>query len=206
MLSTHELSPESDSKANADARSEEDQDLLERSTKKTKTTAYQPAGFVGENSMAGRVAQGETVGNGQKQCNENFHASDEAKTAPKSYKESLAGTSMGIPEQGGEVSDDEDMDGDDDPECPEIRLTKEEKTKLREPWRRLLIVKVLGRRVGYTNLCKRLQTLWHPKSKMELVALDDDYFLVKFFSLDDYEFAKYGGPWTILEHYLIVKD
>lgn len=41
---------------------------------------------------------------------------------------------------------------------------------------------------------------------MELVALDDKYFLVKFFSVDDYEFAKYGGLWMILEHYLIVKD
>lgn len=41
---------------------------------------------------------------------------------------------------------------------------------------------------------------------MELVAIDDDYFLVKFFLVDDYQFAKYGGPWMILEHYLIVKD
>lgn len=41
---------------------------------------------------------------------------------------------------------------------------------------------------------------------MELVALDEDYFLLKFNSVTDYDFAKYGGPWMVLEHYLIVQD
>lgn len=41
---------------------------------------------------------------------------------------------------------------------------------------------------------------------MELVALDNDFFLVKFFSVDDYEYAKLGGPWMVMDHYLMVKD
>lgn len=60
--------------------------------------------------------------------------------------------------------------------------------------------------MGYTYLTKCLQTLWHPKAKMEIVALEEDYFLVKFNSITDYEFAKYGEPWMILEHYLTVQD
>lgn len=104
------------------------------------------------------------------------------------------------------VSNDEDTEAEEDPECTEIKVTKEEKIRLGKPWRCSLIIKVLGRRVDYMYLNKRLQMPWHPKARMELVAIDDDYFLVKFFSVDDYEFAKYGGPWMILEHYLIVKD
>lgn len=60
--------------------------------------------------------------------------------------------------------------------------------------------------MGYAYLLKRLNTIWHHKSKMELITLEDNYCLVKFGSVMDYEFAKYGGPWMIMEHYLIVKD
>lgn len=104
------------------------------------------------------------------------------------------------------VSDDEDMSEEDDHECPVVKLSKEEKIQLRKPWRQSLIVKVLGRRVGYTYLVKRLHTIWHPKAKMELVALDEDYFLVKFNSVIDFEYAKYGGPWMVLDHYVIVQE
>lgn len=130
----------------------------------------------------------------------------EVKGLIRSYKESLAGVRFESQEENEVVSDDDDIDREEDPECPEVRLTKEEKIRLRKPWKCSLIIKVLGRKVGYTYLCKQLHKLWHPKAKMELVALDDEYFLVKFNSVDDYEFAKYSGPWMILEHYLIVKD
>ncbi|XP_019153666.1 PREDICTED: uncharacterized protein LOC109150204 [Ipomoea nil] len=39
-----------------------------------------------------------------------------------------------------------------------------------------------------------------------MVAIDNDYFLVKFGSVDDLNFAKFEGPWMILNHYLIVKE
>lgn len=41
---------------------------------------------------------------------------------------------------------------------------------------------------------------------MELVALENDYFLAKFNSIDDYKYAKYERPWTVMDHYLIVKE
>lgn len=36
--------------------------------------------------------------------------------------------------------------------------------------------------------------------------MENGYYLAKFASVDDYEFAKYGGPWMVLDHYLIVKE
>ncbi|XP_019184648.1 PREDICTED: uncharacterized protein LOC109179603 [Ipomoea nil] len=41
---------------------------------------------------------------------------------------------------------------------------------------------------------------------MDMVAIDNDYFLVRFGSVDDLDHAKFGGPWRILDHYLIVKE
>lgn len=70
----------------------------------------------------------------------------------------------------------------------------------------IFIVKVMGRNVDYTYLLKRLTTIWHPKARMELVTMENGYYLAKFAFVDDYEFAKYGGPWMVLDHYLIVKE
>ncbi|XP_031111999.1 uncharacterized protein LOC116015971 [Ipomoea triloba] len=64
----------------------------------------------------------------------------------------------------------------------------------------------MGRSVGYACLLKRLTAIWRPKARMELVTVDNDYYLVKFSLVDDYEFAKYGGPWMVLDQYLIVKE
>ncbi|XP_031124347.1 uncharacterized protein LOC116027061 [Ipomoea triloba] len=101
-----------------------------------------------------------------------------------------------------ELSDDED----DDPTCPTIRYSAKEKEQIQEPWRQSLIVTVMGRRVGYAYLLRRLTSMWRPKGRMDLIALDNDYFLVKFGFIEDLEFAKYEGPWMVLDHYLIVKD
>ena len=40
---------------------------------------------------------------------------------------------------------------------------------------------------------------------MDLVALDDNFFLAKFSAVDDYEYAMLGGPWMIFNHYLTVR-
>lgn len=41
---------------------------------------------------------------------------------------------------------------------------------------------------------------------MYLITLENDYFLVRFHSKEDYEFARDQGPWTILDNYLVVKE
>ncbi|XP_031131985.1 uncharacterized protein LOC116033376 [Ipomoea triloba] len=104
------------------------------------------------------------------------------------------------------ISDDEMNWGEDDPDCPRVIITKEEKARIRRPWRRSLIVRVLGRRVSYSYLLQRMKAMWRPEANMDLIALNDDYFVVKFEALRDYEFAKFEGPWMILRHYLIVQE
>lgn len=107
-----------------------------------------------------------------------------------------------------EISDDEsaDVEEEDDCTCPVVTLTKEEKRRLRKPWKHMLIVKVWGRQVGYAHLLRRIMMLWKQKTKLELIAMENNYFLAKLHSIDDYEYALFGGPWMIMDHYLLVRD
>ncbi|XP_019159673.1 PREDICTED: uncharacterized protein LOC109156274 [Ipomoea nil] len=105
------------------------------------------------------------------------------------------------------VSDDDAMDeASTNSWFPVIQVTKEEKERLRRPWRRSLIIKVLGRTVGYSYLLQRLQHMWKPESTFDLIALAQDYYIAKFQLLADYDAAKFGGPWIILGHYLVVQE
>ena len=92
------------------------------------------------------------------------------------------------------------MDEEQAQDCPKMRLTKADKRRIRKSWAKTLILKLLGRNVGFN-----LKELWRPKSPFELIAIENGYFLVRFMSADDYEYAKYEGPWMIFGHYLTVR-
>lgn len=191
----------------SEQRSQEDLDLLERSTKKTKTDQNTPM-------MEALVVEASGVdldaAQKEKQHDGDRFAGDKQR---RSYKETLFGRKdnkedeeSDRAEREKEVSDDEGSDDEGDGDCPNIRFTKEEKAEMRKPWNQTLIIKVMGRKVGYNYLLNRIKSLWRPQAPMELMAINDDYFLVRFASVDDYKYAKYGGPWMVLDHYLIVKE
>lgn len=221
-----------------DPRSDEDQDLLERSTKKSKTKEYAENGEnMGQDhgnqyDQEGRGCDMEFVmetpleqimenGEGDERANEvggswkydEWEARNQSRNQNPwnnkvSFREVLTGKEDdGKMREEDYVSDDDAYDvKDDNVDCPIISLTKEEKARIRKPWRQTLIIKVLGRTVGYTYLLKWLKTIWRPKAAMELVSMENDYHLVRFASVMDYEFAKLQGPWTVLDHYLAVKN
>ena len=65
--------------------------------------------------------------------------------------------------------------------------------------------KLLDRSIGFTLLLKKIIELWRPKAARDLVATDNGFFLIKFSSEYDYEYAMLGGPWMIFNHYLTVR-
>lgn len=197
--------------------SQEDEDLLQQSVKKSKYDGIginftmgehvpeTPLSFTNVNQQQMPMeGNGETFG---MQLDQQPRAS---------YKATLAG--MNDPEQIGSHnqsfrsgdypdSNDDVYDKEEDKECcPLICLTKEEKKILRDRWRQSLIIKLWGRKIGYNFLQKKLQNMWRPKAFMDLVALENDYYLVRFYSKEDFEFARDQGPWSILDHYLVVKE
>ncbi|XP_019152395.1 PREDICTED: uncharacterized protein LOC109149188 [Ipomoea nil] len=125
---------------------------------------------------------------------------------PISFRRALTGLNDNVGRTD-DVSDDEAGEQeDDDPMCPVVKLTKEEKRRMRRRWENTLIIKVLGKTVGYNYLLRRLRTIWNPKSGMDLIAIQNGYHLVRFASVADYEHARLEGPWTVLDHCLAVKD
>ena len=57
----------------------------------------------------------------------------------------------------------------------------------------------------YHLLLRKITDLWRPKADFDLVAMENGYFSVKFSSMDDYEYVKYGGPWLLFNHYLHIQ-
>jgi hypothetical protein len=134
---------------------------------------------------------------------------DQGASGGVSYKDSLIGSSY-LPrvmceDAAPEECISEDEEDEDEEDCPVIKLSAEEKKRIRSPWRQTLIVKVMGRRVGYMYLIKRLKTLWKIQTDLELVDLGNDFFLAKFANEVDKEYALYNGPWMIADHYLTVR-
>ncbi|KAI9082470.1 hypothetical protein K1719_035613 [Acacia pycnantha] len=67
-----------------------------------------------------------------------------------------------------------------------------------------VVIKLMGRRIGYRQLRMKLQNLWKPIGQCKLIDLEDDYFLVRFKEDLDYQNALLNGPWVIFGHYLTV--
>lgn len=84
-------------------------------------------------------------------------------------------------------------------------MTRSEKIKTRKRWRFSLIIKLVGRRICYHYLSKRIQAMWKPQLILTLIYLTIDFFNVKFTNKDDYNNALLNGPWMIRDHYLHVQ-
>ncbi|KAL2331331.1 hypothetical protein Fmac_018912 [Flemingia macrophylla] len=62
-------------------------------------------------------------------------------------------------------------------------------------WREAIIVKQLGKKVGYLALRERLKVIWRLPHGFEMVDLVNGFFVVKFDSLMDREKVVVGGEW-----------
>ncbi|KAJ1394112.1 hypothetical protein SESBI_34415 [Sesbania bispinosa] len=78
--------------------------------------------------------------------------------------------------------------------CPEVRLSDEECRMISIPWKRSIIVKVLGRKMTLRYFQARLYKLWQPKFRMEIIDLDNEYFVISLFSVRSLWAQKKGCP------------
>lgn len=112
---------------------------------------------------------------------------------------------LDIPDDDSEASDDDELpipEEEEESNFPTIVLTREEKARLRKPWKQAHIIKLLGRSIGYNSLSMRLKQLWAPKGPFSMI--DIGYYVARFHLKEDYDYALTGGPWPIADHYLTV--
>uniref|UniRef100_A0A2C9W6H0 CCHC-type domain-containing protein n=1 Tax=Manihot esculenta TaxID=3983 RepID=A0A2C9W6H0_MANES len=62
----------------------------------------------------------------------------------------------------------------------------------------------MGKIICYTYLLRRIKELWKPTSPIDIISIENGFYLVKFNSADDYEHALLEGPWVIADHYLTI--
>nr|KYP72588.1 hypothetical protein KK1_005184 [Cajanus cajan] len=86
--------------------------------------------------------------------------------------------------------------------CPIIPVSQEEFEEWCAPWRKSLVINVLGRKISYKMLDNKVQREWAKMGAMSLVDLNQDFYLAQFASEDDYKHALFESPWLIADHYI----
>ncbi|XP_028794907.1 uncharacterized protein LOC114750477 [Neltuma alba] len=89
---------------------------------------------------------------------------------------------------------------------PELVFSEEGRKKLRKPFAKSLIVKLLGWRLSLRSMEMKLQSLWGKLGTVSVVDLRNDFFVVNFTNWEDYHRALSEGPWLIADHYLTVRE
>ncbi|KAI9128644.1 hypothetical protein K1719_000127 [Acacia pycnantha] len=174
-----------------------------------------------------RVANGVFSGEeSMKSREEQWMKTDEKEQAPKSYRESLLQNENSRVcwwewERGEEEDDTGDYGIDTDfskvlnpsdgisvdytnPLCPVFSFEEKEKERLMKPFRRTLIVKLLGRLPAFGFMVKKLRQIWERKGKIDVFDLANYFYLINFQNKEDYMEALTGGPWVISDAYLSV--
>ena len=108
-------------------------------------------------------------------------------------------------------TDDWDLEEDDviftdEEPMPFIAFSNRVHECLAQPWEHSVVVKILGRNLGYRMLLAHLTSIWSATKGFTVVNLAHDYYLVHFSNKRDVEYALTEGPWTVMGHYLIVQQ
>src|ERR1044072_1662731 len=89
--------------------------------------------------------------------------------------------------------------------CPEIQVSQDEFEAWCKPWRKALVVRLLGLTVSLGVMQARLNKVWAIRGSIQIVDMPKGYFLVHFTQEEDYNHALFEGPWMVANHYLIVQ-
>ncbi|XP_057762182.1 uncharacterized protein LOC130982262 [Arachis stenosperma] len=86
-----------------------------------------------------------------------------------------------------------------------IIISENTRNELLKPWWRSLIVKLMGRKIGYATMKKRIETMWESYVGIDVIDFGNEFYLVKFYAQDDMDYALLVGPWKIYDHCLAVR-
>lgn len=68
------------------------------------------------------------------------------------------------------------------------------------PWQDALVIKLLGKNIGYKILKEKLVTMWKLEAGFDMLDIDNGYFMLKFDLEEDRSLVMGGGPWMVLDH------
>ncbi|KAI8006307.1 hypothetical protein LOK49_LG07G01091 [Camellia lanceoleosa] len=88
---------------------------------------------------------------------------------------------------------------------PIISLSKDEIDRIRDPWRSTLIVKLVGRNLGYNFFMSKLKSIWKPTSTFHGIDLGNHFYLIKFNEASDLNKVPSDGPWFVGSNFLSIR-
>ena len=71
-------------------------------------------------------------------------------------------------------------------------LNSPRKKKSGWPWKKALIIRLLGRKIGFRALKPRLNKMWVKDGILDIINLPHDHYMVKFSDFIDFEYALTG--------------
>ncbi|QHO43312.1 Endonuclease/exonuclease/phosphatase [Arachis hypogaea] len=86
-----------------------------------------------------------------------------------------------------------------------IVINESAKKELWKPWWKFLIVKLLGKKISYAIMKRRIQTMWGRFGDLDVIDLGNEFYLVKFYAEEDLDHVLLEGPWKIYDHYPAVR-
>lgn len=166
-------------KGNHHDQTKEEEDLLHRRKKRNKGI-----GMARRSSMEGA----------------DIDMADEGKNTRSTYKDAAMGfkgksyTGTNVEIDKGAISNDDVIEESTHRSWFGIGMIREEKWRVRQPWWKSLIVKLVGRYIGYHYLWCRIQALWRKSVELLLIDLGNEFYIVKLFVQEEYERAMTEGP------------
>lgn len=71
------------------------------------------------------------------------------------------------------------------------------------PLNKSVVIKLLGKNVGYNMMKKRLKKLWKLTRGFDIMDIDDGYYMLKSNLLADKKKIVLDGLWMLFDHYLV---
>lgn len=71
--------------------------------------------------------------------------------------------------------------------------------------KRTLVLRLLGREIGFRAMYNRVMLLWKAQGDVKLTNLENGFYLARLATEEDYSTILFNGPWSILGHYLTVQ-
>jgi hypothetical protein len=87
---------------------------------------------------------------------------------------------------------------------PKVFIEPKVFQELCTPWKDAIVVKLLGKTLGYNTMRDRLQKIWKLQGGFEIMDNDNGFYMVKFDLAADKEKVITGGPWLIFDHCLAI--
>lgn len=106
------------------------------------------------------------------------------------------------------MEEEDDLEVDDGELCEgmaELKVSSEEKARIRAPWSQSIIVKAFGKSVGFVYMSSKLRTMWNPSGRMDCVDMGHDFFLIKFELQTDLDEVLKKGPWFVGPQFLAIR-